>query len=404
MKYWIWLAELRGISGRQKIALLHQFGEASLVYEQDDAGYAAAGMDAGAIKALSDKRLDHAERILDVCSRKDIQMLPYNDDRYPNRLRQIVQPPVLLYYKGKLLPFDDMPTVAAVGTRKASAYGYMQAKRLGYQMGKCGMTVVSGLARGIDTAAIEGALTADAPVAAVLGCGADVVYPKENRGLYADVQAHGCLLTEYPPGTPPEGRHFPIRNRILAGISLGVLVVEAGERSGALITARHALEQGRDVFAVPANLGVDGAKGSNRLLRDGAIYTESGWDVAREYWHLYPNTIRRPDAATMAEPVKMEPEQREKECVEPTQTDKKSIDKQKLKGYIDLHEIWQSLTDEERIVAKLLEAGPKQVDDLLDGAGISAAQVLATLTLLEVRGIVKRLPGRVFALAERVPE
>ncbi len=262
--------------------------------------------------------------------------------------------------------------------------------------------VISGIAKGIDAAALEGALTAGAPVAAVLGCGADVVYPRENRQLYAEVQARGCLLTEYAPGTPPEGRHFPVRNRILSGLSLGVLVVEAGERSGALITARLALEQGRDVFAVPANLGIEGARGSNHLLREGVLYTETGWDVAREYWHLYPNVIA--EALTEPEPTEIRLQVQEKTPISAAEDDKKYIDKQKSNRYIDLHEIWKSLTDEEQTVVKLLETEPAHVDTLIENSQIPASRILATLTLLEVRGIVKRLPGRMFSLADACSE
>lgn len=398
MKYWVWLAELQGISTRRKIELLKQFGSAGMIYEQDACGYATAGISPQEIQALKQKSLENAERILERCDQRGIQILTYGNRRYPSRLRQIEQPPVLLYYKGKLPDFDALPVIAAVGTRKASAYGYVQAKRLGYQMGKCGLMVISGIAKGIDAAALEGALTAGAPVAAVLGCGADVVYPRENRQLYAEVQARGCLLTEYAPGTPPEGWHFPVRNRILSGLSLGVLVVEAGERSGALITARLALEQGRDVFAVPANLGIESARGSNYLLREGAIYTETGWDVACEYWHLYPNVIA--EAVTEPEPTEIRPQVQEKTLVSAAEGDKKYIDKQKSNRYIDLHEIWKSLTGEEQTVVKLLETEPVHVDTLIENSQIPASRILATLTLLEVRGIVKRLPGRMFSLAD----
>lgn len=402
MKYWVWLAELRGVSTRRKIELLKQFGSADMIYEQDASGYAAVGISPREIQALEQKSLENAEKILERCDQKGIRILTYGDRRYPSRLRQIEQPPVLLYYKGKLPDFDALPVIAAVGTRKASAYGYVQAKRLGYQMGRCGLMVISGIAKGIDAAALEGALTAGAPVAAVLGCGADVVYPRENRQLYAEVQARGCLLTEYAPGTPPEGRHFPVRNRILSGLSLGVLVVEAGERSGALITARLALEQGRDVFAVPANLGIEGARGSNHLLREGALYTETGWDVAREYWHLYPNVIA--EALTEPEPTEIRLQVQEKTPISAAEDDKKYIDKQKSNHYIDLHEIWKSLTDEEQTVVKLLETEPAHVDTLIENSQIPASRILATLTLLEVRGIVKRLPGRMFSLADACSE
>ena len=189
---------------------------------------------------LEDKDLTEPRRILSECHRKSIHILTWQDAAYPARLRSIDDPPLLLYYQGTLPDIDAEPVIAMVGTRHASLYGLQQGKMLGYQMGRLGAIVASGGADGVDTVCLTGALTAGGPVIAVLGCGVDVAYPAKNRGLFEDIRYHGCLISEFPPGTPPYPDNFPVRNRILSGISVGVVVVEAPEKSGALITASRA--------------------------------------------------------------------------------------------------------------------------------------------------------------------
>ena len=266
--HWIWLATRAGLSDRGRMALLQRFADAEDIYYADAQGYTSVeGLSQDALAALLDKSLVAAEQIVRDCRREDIQILTWQDALYPKRLKSIADPPVVLYYKGRMPEVDALPAVAVVGTRDASAYGLSAAKRLGYQIAACGGLLVSGAASGVDSLAMRGALSADATVIGVLGCGADVVYPASNRALYADTARQGCLLTEFPPGTPPIGWNFPKRNRIISGLCCGVLVVEAPEKSGALITARAAADQGRDVFVVPGNIDVPTCVGSNALLR-----------------------------------------------------------------------------------------------------------------------------------------
>ncbi len=410
LRYWLWLATRKGLSARERLAVLEHFGSPEAAYFADEAEYALiAPLQAKGRAVLMEKSLDEAEQILSNCYEKQIQILTWQDAHYPQRLRTIDDPPVVLYYKGRLIAFDEEPVVAMVGARRATAYGLLVAKRLGFQAGRCGLVVISGMAAGVDSMALTGALSAGRPVAGVLGCGADVIYPRSNESLYHDVEAHGCLLTEYPPGTPPYGRNFPVRNRILSALSLGVVVVEAGERSGALITAHNALEQGRDVFAVPANIGVAASAGSNQLLKEGAIYAETGWNIAREYLHLFPDKLREysggqgielteaerePPESRMAQRVASEPRV-------PAKDDKKSIDKAPAGYYIDLQAIRDELSDDERTITSLLYEQPLSVDDLIDRAQIPASRILASLTLLEVRGFAVRLAGRRYRLAYR---
>ena len=264
--HWIWLAHRPGVSDRMKVRLLQHFREPEDIYFADGEAYRhVEGMTAEAAEGLKDKNLTAAEDILESCRREGLHILTFQDAAYPSKLKNIADPPILLYYKGQLPDLDALPVIGVVGTRKASAYGMQTAKRMGYQIGKCGGIVVSGMAYGIDGMAMSGALTAGQITVGVLGCGADIVYPLSNRALFRDVQQYGCILSEFAPGTQPARWTFPKRNRIISGLSDGVLLVEAPEGSGALITARRALEQGRDVFVVPGNIDQPGFVGSNQL-------------------------------------------------------------------------------------------------------------------------------------------
>ena len=243
--HWIWLATRPDMNDREKLVALEHFHDPEDIFFAQAEHYGqVTGLSENAVEALKDKNLLPAEQVLADCARGKIHILTFRDGAYPARLKNISDPPLVLYYKGTLPDFDGLPVIGVVGTRKASLYGMTAAKRLGYQIGRCGGMVVSGAASGIDGVAMQGALSADTPVVGILGCGVDVVYPLSNKGLFADTERHGCLISEFVPGTPPYKWNFPKRNRIISGIADGVLVVEAPEKSGALITARQALEQG----------------------------------------------------------------------------------------------------------------------------------------------------------------
>ena len=407
--HWIWFANRPNLSDRGRAEILQHFQDAEDVYfAASDAFSCVDGLTAEALASLQDKDLSQAEQILGECAKKQIHILTWRDAAYPVRLKAIADPPVVLYYKGRLPQFDALPLIAVVGTRDATAYGLTTAKRMGSQIAACGGIVVSGIASGIDGMAMRGALTADMPVVAVLGCGADVIYPRSNRSLYADTERNGCLLTEFPPGTPPAKWNFPRRNRIISGISCGVLVVEAPEKSGALITARQAADQGRDVFVVPGNIDVASCKGSNALMRDGGIPVSSGWDVLSEYVSLFPDKIHDSSRSScqMAYPDEVEQLQRETEVPMPKVAEtpqipekrkskkKKEIDNRQMPPYIDAEESLPPLSSQEEAIVQLLRGGITLVDDLMAQSGQNAGSVLATLTMLEIKGIVARLPGK----------
>lgn len=393
LKYWLWLLTRRGLGRRGAALVARYFASPEAAYFADPEAYTAIeGLRDPS--PLLDKDLREPEQILRTCYEKGISILTMQDAAYPERLRSIDDPPVVLFCLGTL-PDLNGPAIAVVGTRRASPYGMLHARRMGYVLSRCGCTVVSGLAKGIDASAMLGALTGGAPVVGVLGCGVDVVYPAENRSLYRDVVSRGCLLSEYPPGTGPRPDHFPVRNRIISGLSLGVLVVEAPEKSGALITAARALDQGRDVFAVPANVDVPSCSGNLQLLREGAIMARDAWDVLEEYVSLYPDTLVRRDCGDL----RPEALSRQSQTPEPPVPEKKDVDSSKPKAYIDLKAQADSLSQDEQVLVALLREGPMHIDTLVERSQMAAGRVLASMTLLEVRGIVQRQSAKWFFLA-----
>ena len=403
--HWIWLATRPELSDRVKMATLEVFRDPEEVFYGDKEHYAnVQGMTQAAAESLADKDLTHAQQILDDCVEKGIQICTFHDAAYPARLKNIADPPMVLYYKGNLTGLDSSPTIGVVGTRKASAYGLNTSKKMGYQIAKCGGILVSGLAEGNDGSAMTGALMAGGKVVGVLGCGADVVYPAFHRSLYKDTERNGCLISEFPPKTPPYGWNFPKRNRIISGLCNGILVVEAPYKSGSLITARDALEQGRDVFVVPGNIDVETCKGSNALLRDGAIAVSSGWDVVSEYAALYPDKIRQEDGDTIFLSSTEKPESK---VAQPTKrpsvdrkNEKKPIDKGEKKSYSVQQDVLASLSQEEKELLKPLSKGTVLVDDLIAAGTLPAGKVLSMLTMLQIRGVVELLPGKRVALKQ----
>ena len=405
--HWIWLATRPDISDRQKLAVLDAFGDPEEIFYGDKARISnVAGMTQAAMEALMDKNLTQAQEILDDCVEKNIHICTFHDAAYPVRLKNIADPPVVLYYKGNLTGLDNSPVIGVVGTRKASVYGLTTAKKMGYQIAKCSGILVSGLAEGNDGSAMAGALTAGGKVIGVLGCGVDVVYPAMHRSLYRDTEKNGCLISEFPPKTPPYKWNFPKRNRIISGLSNGVLVVEAPHGSGSLITAKQAADQGRDVFVVPGNIDVPTFHGSNALLRDGAIAVSSGWDVVSEYAALYPDKIREEGKenlflSTAEKPlpkVAQKPETPVRKSLFDRKKEKKPVDNPEKKTYSVQQDILASLSQEERDLLKPLQQGEVLVDDLIAASGMSTGDVLGMLTMLQIRGVVELLPGKRVAL------
>lgn len=375
IEYWIWLSTRKWVGAKNALMLLSAFGTAEEVYRADREQLShTVGVTAAMLPSLLDKNLLPSKRILSDCLAKNIQIATLHEQTYPAVLKAIDDTPPVLYYKGSLPDLEQHPVIGIVGARQASAYGLATAERFGYQLHKSGCVIVSGMAKGIDAAAMRGALKAGNRVIAVLGCGVDRIYPQENKDIYTELLTRGCIVSEYPPGTPPLRENFPPRNRIISGLSDGVLVVEAAKHSGSLITAKYALEQNRDVFAVPGSIGLVTNEGSNHLIQQGATLVQSANDIAEVYRYRYPDALTQ-----TAEPTPAPAE--------------KTIDIEQPINYIDLKEISGVLSAEGIAVLKAFETEPRTMDELTEQTGLTAGRVLSTLTLLEVKGYVQHLAG-----------
>ena len=397
LKYWVWLAGRQGMNTGGASKLLEWFGAPEQAYFADPAEYELAGISRAGRASLEDKSLDGSERILGECARLGLRVLTLQDADYPERLRQISDPPCVLYVRGRLFSFDEEVAIGVVGARRPTPYGEEMAGRLGMELARSGALVISGIAQGLDSAALRGALKGGGGVVSVLGCGTDVVYPQENRWLYEDVAAAGALISEYPPGTPPEGYHFPIRNRIISGLSLGVVAVEAAERSGTLITARLALDQNRDVFAFPGPADAPMSAGTNRLIQRGeAKLILSARDVLCEYEGVYPGRLRRPEPLTPQEQGERLGEIQSGAQPAEQLPRKEEVDKKPEKAYISLKDYTQKFTDDERAILTALGGKILHPDELVEAAQIPARRVLSALTMLQVGGYVAERPGRRF--------
>jgi DNA processing protein len=301
----------------------------------------------------------------------DIQTLTINDAAYPKNLRNIHRPPKQLYVNGSLLPNDEW-AVAIIGSRRASQYGIEVADRLGYELAVRGVTVVSGMARGIDTAAHRGALRAKGRTIAVMGSGHGNIYPPENMGLYKEIARTGAVVTEFEDAMEPFPYNFPQRNRIISGLSLGVVVVEAAKNSGALITADLALEQGREVFAVPGKISSVTSSGTNDLLKDGAKLIQSAEDIIEDLKTFEIAPLLGAALATKEEAVK-----------------------NKVHAYV-----CKALTDDEKKIFMTLSDEPKYIDAIFEESALGAAMGSKALLSLELKKLIKALPGNKFVRKE----
>ena len=391
IKYWVWLSAQTGVSPAAKAALLRHYGNAETAF------FAPAG-EFGRIKGISawdaavleSRDMSRVEDILAGCRQLDIRPVTMQDADYPERLRNIFAPPAVIYVKGKLPELDDEAAIAVIGTRKASPYGLKMGSRLAGEIVRCGGIVISGLTSGIDAAAARGALLADGVCIGVLGTSHDM----EKGSLARDVCVKGALISEYPPGTQPLRSHFRDRNRISAGLSVGVTVVEAPEKSGALLFAAEANDQGKEIFAVPGNADAPNSAGTIALMQEGAKPVRTGWDILCEFADLFPGKLRQAEIAEMPENGKNHAETGEKE----PEGAKKGIDKEKSRGYIDLKEQLARLSEEQLKIISAIDKGASHIDDVIENTGLSTPKVLAQLTVLEIKGFIRREPGKRISL------
>ncbi len=352
--YWIGLSSIPGVGRVTFRKLAQHFGS-------PERALSASSSELKAISGLSDKVIneltsfswrEYAEQELVKAQNAGIAIIIVDDAAYPEALRNTPDPPLFLYVKGDLHQGDG---IAIVGTRKPTHYGLTVTHSISSELASAGLTIVSGLARGIDTQAHRGALAAKGRTIAVLGCGIDVAYPPENKGLMEDISRSGAVVTEYPFGTQPESGYFPSRNRIISGLSRGTVIVEAAEDSGSLITAKYALEQGRKLFAVPGNIGAANSRGSNSLIKQGATLVESAQDILQD--------------------LKI-----------------KSAGAQSANAARDL----PSLTRDEEPVFRQITNEPKHIDLLMKESNTTPARISGTLVTLELKGLVRQLPGKYY--------
>jgi len=384
LKYWLWLST-RFKSGLVKgKILLEHFGSPENVYNAQNKDYLdIEGIKQNDIKPLMQKELDTANDILSDCARIGCRIITLHDSDYPDRLRNIYDPPIVLYVNGRMPYIDDEVVVGIVGSRKCTPYGLNVAENVAYRLSCRGVIIATGLALGIDTAAAKGALRGGSSLLGIIGSGLDVIYPPENKELFEDVKSAGAVISEYPPGTAPVRWNFPARNRIISGLSLGVAVIEAPKKSGALITAANAMEQGRDVFSLPGNVDATACEGSNALLREGAIPFLSADDIIDEYIELYPDKIN----------VLGEEKTSKSKCKKDVNIKtevKKSIDNDSKVDYIDLGNLLETLNDDEKAIALSIGENSVNADEIILTTGFSAQKVLTLLTMLELAGHVER--------------
>ncbi len=284
MIHWIWLS-LSVRAGSESFRKLYErFGSVEGIYSADESTLASIiGSRSHDYSALVDKNLEKAKEVLNFCRAKSVGILLYSDERFPENLRKIKNPPVLLYYRGNLPDFKSELCISVVGTRSVSEYGRKNAFYVSRDLAKSGATIVSGMAIGIDGVALAGALSEGKATVAVIGSGIDVCYPSQHKRLAREIVKRGCVVTEYAPGTRPNAVNFPVRNRIISGLSEAVVVIEGHEKSGAIITARRAFSQGRAVYALPGNVGQRNSEATNLLIKNGAKAFSSADDIVRDF-------------------------------------------------------------------------------------------------------------------------
>lgn len=394
IEYWLWLSTSAKLSPRAKAVLLKHYGGPEAMYEAPKGEITKLlGRRGEGAEDLEKRDLTSALRTIDRCKMQNIEVISIDDPRYPVRLKNIYAPPHIIYVKGRQPKIDDEPAIAVIGTRNASPYGIKMGRKLGFEIAKCGGVVISGLTKGVDAAGAEGALVADGKCIGVLGMPHELA-----RGKMVDELAvRGALVSEYPPGAGVYRQFFRARNRIAAGLSIGVVVVEAPYKSGTKLFVDEAVEQGKEIFAVPGNADSENCAGTNAMLKDGAKPVTEGWDVMSEFAKLYPEKIKHSTERIPGTCVK--PEQNEPVITEKTHKDtKKVIDKPDTTEYIDLKKQLEGLSQSQLSIVSAMDREAMQVDEIIERTGLSPAKVLADLTLLQLKGCVSQQSGKRFTL------
>lgn len=372
---WIWLSLISAISANKVTRLLDKYHSICAISQLSEIDLKECLQQSiltnqNIIDILDPKNKVKAKYIYEELYRKNIGTINYMDSAYPYLLKQIYNPPILLYYKGQC-NFNSN-TIAVVGSRRTTKYGSNTAKKICYQLGLRGIHIVSGMATGIDSFAHQGCIDANGFTIAVLACGVDQPYPASNTKLYKDIlESSGLIISEYPPGTLPLKHHFPLRNRIISGLSQGVLVVEAAKKSGSLITATYALEQGREVFAVPGNIDAFLSEGTNQLIRDGAKMVSGVEDITSELNIFCKNGVVCDTDSQKLNNVEME---------------------QKI------FKLFRGLSTNEIRLVKSIINGFNMLEELIEMSNLSSQEVIMLLFMLEMKGVVEKEPGNIYKI------
>ena len=447
---WLWLAHKCGPASKELPQLIEKLGDIEKIYAADYEQYIGIGISERLAEDLSDKSMTAIMPIINYCKNARVGVICYDDENYPMSLRALKDPPAVLYYKGRLPNLNRRLCISMVGTRNMSEYGMRAAYKIAYEVASSGAIVVSGMALGIDGIASAAAIAAGGETVAVLGCGIDRVYPSEHINLCELIKKNGAVLTEFAPGTQPKGANFPIRNRIISGLAQGTVVVDADKSSGAMITAKTAILQGKDIYAVPGNIDSETASGTNMLIRDGAQAVLSGSDIIFNYAYLYKDSIdmqrlhmsefrseintdtvrkmgvatrvidhadsqdtsasrklgitesrhsMRKKAAEIAAPTKESATARNSDRSADLADGKESNEgnvSMPISAGDNSAKIVNSLSEKQRKIFDEIPIDKAITVDYLTAAGFSMGEVMSTLTILEIKGLISSLPGALY--------
>lgn len=400
--YYVWLQLALGAGSRLSLATIEHFGGAKNCYFSSNEWRLSGLFTNAYINKLKEAKIERAIEIVQKCDKLGQQIIHIDHPDYPVRLRRIVDAPLVLYVRGTMPRVDDEVCVSVVGTRSATPYGRKTAYNLCGRMAFCGALIVSGAALGIDSDSLNGALAAKGTTIGVLGCGINYPYLMDNKPMRDNIAQNGAIITEYPPDTPPTAGSFPKRNRIISGLSLATVVIEAASKSGSLITADFALEQGRDVFCVPGNIANSAYAGSNALMRDGARPVFSAYDILSEYASDFPHKLRMATADT---PIVKHGEKAENfEDLTKKKSAKKSPKKNIVKedltpqNILEKPEISQDLSENAQKIFNILDFTPISLDIILAQTNIAAHLAMPAITELEMHNLMKIYPGNKVAV------
>lgn len=397
LRYWLWLQKALG-EGAYIKHILEDFSSVKALYDANIIEWKMSpNLTQKQINKLETTDINSIDEIIYACQNNNWQIIDYEDEKYPQRLREIYNPPCVLYVDGELPDIDSLVTIAVVGTRKASEYAVKATHLMSRGITECGAVVVSGGALGVDTYAHKGALAAGGKTIAVLGCGLGASYLSENKQLRDEIKKNGALVTAYPPFTRASRTTFPMRNRIISGLSLGVLVVEAGVKSGSLITANFANEQGRDVFAIPASVLSEDFAGTNKLIDDGAMVATNPAHIISVYAQRF-DTVDLSKARTMSQ--LMADDKDKSANVEPYE-DKLSFDnlEKGREKRLNREDKARSLNADMKAVYNSLSEQFVHIDNIIEKTGMTPAKVSSALIQLEVLDLVKSATGKRFKLS-----